>query len=103
LPPGAPLSMTGYGLQTCAQFAQDARRWGAKEEDGYFQWAEGFMSGINFNEVLRANGTFSSTRNLGAASPDALKRQVTDLCMAHPDARYGQAALTVFSALPPNP
>ena len=41
------LEYEGAGLRSCSEFIQDSQKYSPSEEEFYFSWAEGYMSGVN--------------------------------------------------------
>src|SRR5271155_4780470 len=72
-------AVMGYGVATCAQFAQDYQI-NTAVENSYFNWAQGFMSALN----LAAGMGKGSTRDLNALRTDDQKAYVRTYCSSHP-------------------
>jgi hypothetical protein len=83
---------SGAGAATCAQFAQDYKQ-DVELERNYFNWAQGFMSGINWKE-----DTFY--HNLDAQTIEDQKAFLRRYCDAHPLEQYILAVQAFYDTLP---
>ena len=98
-----PEVLRGFGLSTCGEFAH------ATELEGdYFAWAQGFMSGWNWGNVL-SQGLSQSRQNqaglityrdMTAWSVAAQKAYIRTYCNDHPLEDYLDAVLGLLQSLP---
>lgn len=92
------IAARGWGTSTCAQFANIYRLDSKFAEENSFNWAQGFMSGLNYSEIAR-NG---NSKNLGSMSTDQQQRAIRAYCNDHPLADYIDAVMDVYLRLPLN-
>jgi hypothetical protein len=85
----------GFGVQTCAQFAQDYQR-ETYVENSYFNWAQGYMSGLNTAFAL----AHASTRDLNAVRTDDEKARIRGYCSDHPLDEVEVAVADLYFSLP---
>jgi hypothetical protein len=85
------LVLQGLGATSCAQFA-DFFRDSPKIEEEYFDWAQGFMSGLNMNADVYVV--------LNAKSIDEEKRFLRRYCDAHPLGEFMDAIYDLMKTLP---
>jgi hypothetical protein len=71
------------GAQTCGEFAFDLRV-NRNTENTYFDWAEGFISGMNWTDVMNDH----TAKNIMALSVADQKQLIRDYCNEHPLASY---------------
>ena len=81
----------GPGISPCSQY--NANRGDEKEEDVFFSWAEGFLTGYN----MQAKST--EMVELSALTGGQQLQFVRDYCDQHPDKRYIEAVLALIQAL----
>src|SRR5215472_10906620 len=92
----ADIAIIGLGSRTCAQFAKDYRLHREAAEDGYFGWAQGFMSGFNGSLMARK----LPTRDLASTSLKEQQIRLRLYCDQHPLNTYMQAVLDLFNVQP---
>ena len=88
----------GLGTKSCGEFARDYAAHPDMVEPMYFAWAEGFLSGMNFEAfVARA-----PSKLLLGGSPQmtAYKQTIRVYCDAHPLAAYSDAVTALWQTLP---
>lgn len=81
----------GYGVASCAQFAQDYQVSTAVEEN-YFNWAQGYMSGLN--EMFGVAG--APTYDLSTLTVDDTKASIRNYCASNPLKAYKDAVTVVY-------
>jgi hypothetical protein len=86
----------GTGSLTCGKFAQDYAH-NTRIEDIYFNWAQGFMSGVN---VMETTVEHHFPNDLSARPPEDLKSEIRSYCGEHPLALYIEAVAYTMSLLP---
>lgn len=86
---------TGDGLRTCRDFLTVAGS-AQSEEDRYFQWAQGFMSGMN----AMFGPAHTPVKDLASMSAEKQKTAIKDHCAAHPADTYESAVIKLFASLP---
>lgn len=83
---------TGSGTMSCADVAS-AYQQHPEDENLFFSWAQGFMSGLN-TELLQHGET-----NLNGLSLDAQKEFVRSYCKDRPHAPYFEAVFKLFDRM----
>ena len=86
--------IVGAGTRSCAQFAEDYRKYPAVVDGLYGSWAQGFITGMNF-------GLF--TQNVGPKEPppsNEIDATLRSQCDQHPLKAYWQVVSDYFFALP---
>jgi hypothetical protein len=91
----AETALYGLGGHTCAQFAQDYRAQPDIEENAYFIWAMGFMSGVNTLNIE----TYGRAADLTSISVEDQRAVIREYCEAHPLKHYFEAVTQVYSML----
>jgi hypothetical protein len=86
----------GVGVRTCGQFEQDYRNNPANTEIIYYNWALGFLSGMN--AVADVEG--GPRRDLAAWSFENKKEFIRSYCDQHPLQFYMQGVLQLGLSLP---
>jgi hypothetical protein len=89
------LLTTGHGLDSCTDFVQ-GRVLSINVETSYFDWAQGYMAGVN-NMLVAAK---TPGRNLGAKSEEQQKTILLAYCRAHPNETYQAAVVKMFFTFP---
>ena len=89
---------TGHGLDLCSDLVQ-SRVLGANVETSYFDWAQGYMSGVN----TMLGTAKAPTHNLNAKSDAAQKKMLLDYCTAHPTEPYQSAVVKMLFTFPSVP
>jgi hypothetical protein len=88
----------GYGIISCARFS-DAASLGSEVEDGFFAWAQGYMTGENTHRL----GLGHPYRNLGSLTTEAQESFIKVYCAKHPEDRYMIAVMALMDAMPMSP
>src|SRR5262245_46534539 len=79
-------ALAGVGATTCSEFADLLKRDPVVDTD-YFDWAQGFMTGINWQ--LNANvNTRHLQHNLGDMDEDYQRLHIRRYCGSHPSEPY---------------
>jgi hypothetical protein len=86
---------TGLGLRNCGQFNEQYRK-SSEEEDKYFEWAKGFMSGMN----SMFGPAHAPLKNLTATNFEIQKSDIRKYCESHSVDLYESAVLNLFASLP---
>jgi hypothetical protein len=86
---------TGLGMTSCAQFIAKAQS--PAIEDSYFEWARGYMTGMN---SMFGVGHFHP-KDLTARPIKDQKALIRDYCTKHPAEEYEAAVPAVYVSLPP--
>jgi hypothetical protein len=81
----------GPGISPCSQY--NASRGDEKEEQVFFSWSDGFLTGYN----MQAKST--EMVELSALTGGQQLQFVRDYCDQHPDKRYLEAVLALIQAL----
>jgi hypothetical protein len=84
----------GAGMSTCGAFGQLYAR-STTIEEVYFQWAQGFMTGMNVGKVVNT-GTI---RDLNSEPTPDQMAAIRQYCNDHPLASYEDAVVDLFSHL----
>lgn len=85
------MAAMGWGSSsTCAEFANMYR---GNPQEHFFNWAQGFMSGLNFAAI----GRTGMSMNMGSMSTDQQERAIRAYCNEHPLANYIDAVLDLYS------
>jgi hypothetical protein len=85
----------GYGALTCAQFGQDYQK-SVDVESQFYNWAQGFMSGLNTGTTVAEKGTV----DLHATSIVNQKQKLREYCDEHPLSAYSLAVTVLWASLP---
>lgn len=86
----------GAGSLTCAKFAELYRQAPEDAEAIFFQWAQGFMSGLNAAGLIHD----TAFHDLSAKTLEAQQSELRAYCDKHPLANYVVAVGTLFQTLP---
>ena len=86
----------GMGAETCGKFSEEYKSRADDAEFDYFNWAQGFMSGMNVMSVT-ANKGF---RNLAAKSIPEQRASIRDYCNTKPLAYFKDAVMALYASLP---
>jgi len=89
------IAAMGWGTITCTAFANMYRDDPKVAEEHSVNWAQGFMSGLNFANL--GNNGFSM--NLHSKSTDQQQRAIRAYCNDHPIADYIDAVLDLYTHL----
>ena len=87
------LAGMGVGYMTCTQFADFYKDDAEGVETGFFNWAQGFMSGVNFGNFTDEHAVAGKTVNLAAMELKEQKAFLRRYCDQHPLAQYVDAVL----------
>ena len=87
--------LSGPGAQTCGEFAFDLRV-NRNTENTYFDWAEGFISGMNWTDVMNGH----TAKDIMALSVADQKQVIRNYCNEHPLASYWEAVIDLYNRLP---
>ena len=82
----------GPGLAPCEEFNNACRKH-PEDENLFFSWALGFMSGLN-TDLLEHGET-----DLHGLSEAAQKESIRDFCKDHPQARYLEAVFKLYNRM----
>jgi hypothetical protein len=85
----------GAGLRLCSEYLSDSKKFSPSEEDFYFSWAEGFMSGVN---VARLNDEAGAFKSMPA---DQQKTHIRDFCSKNPTEKFYKAVFDLYVTLYP--
>lgn len=96
-----PAPFRGLGTSACGQFAKFYAQSPIQTEDVYFQWALGFMSGLNTAFYWAPNPNY--IKNLNAISVEYKQEKLRAYCNTHPLANYADAVADLFNSLPVMP
>jgi hypothetical protein len=86
----------GIGTTSCAEMTKFYRSVGEVALVSYRDWAQGFMSGLNFTKVLSGK----SSRNLNAVSLRSQELRLMNYCDKHPLGRFLDGVLALCESLP---
>ena len=88
----------GHGTNSCTDF-NEGRVIALQVENSYYDWAQGYMSGLN--AMLTAQK--STTHGLGRISDEKQKKALETYCTAHPGDSFLVAVTKVFYNTPETP
>ena len=91
-------ALVGAGTFDCAHFANMYRGDPTFAENMFFNWAQGFMSGLNAAQI-DANG---NSVNLNSMTTEEQQSAIRSYCNAHPLAPYIHAIMDLYQRFPPN-
>ena len=83
----------GVGYMTCTQFANFYKDDAEGVETEFLDWAEGFMSGVNFGNFTDEHAVPGKTVNLATMELKEQKAFLRRYCDQHPLAQYVDAVL----------
>ena len=86
---------TGLGMTSCDQFTKSVQA-SPKMEDNYFEWAQGYMAGMN---SMFGPARFQP-KDLTAMKFQDQKTVIRDFCKSHPREEYEAAIPAVYVLLP---
>jgi hypothetical protein len=84
----------GSGMETCGKFAQRYAQ-NTVVEEIYFQWAQGFMTGMNVGKVVNTG----VVRDLNSEPTIDQMAAIRQFCNDHPLASYQDAVVDLLSHL----
>jgi hypothetical protein len=82
----------GIGVRTCEFFLRNQLA-NASQDDLWFSWAQGFMSGVNIARLDDTSGAFESM------SIEKQKVFIQKFCAANPSKRYFEAVVDLYTNL----
>ena len=85
----------GMGTNSCSKFAEVYRESPARWEILFFSWAQGFMSGLNFERI-----ELGQYRDMSAMPTGAQKNVIRVYCDRHPLGNYMDAVIDLYQRLP---
>jgi hypothetical protein len=86
---------TGLGMTSCDQFTKSIQS-SPTMEDTYFEWAQGYMTGMN----SMLGFTKAPPKDLTAMTFSTQKNVIRDFCKSHPRMEYEAAVPAVYVLLP---
>jgi hypothetical protein len=92
---------SGAGAHTCGKFASDYLRNPEIVEGIYYDWAQGFMSAMNFHFVV--DGVKGRKGYYDLDDMKQNKAKLRTYCNAHPLASYMDAVIDLLGSLPVKP
>src|SRR5262245_10051256 len=94
----------GMGAASCTQFSQHYRSGSDTMENFFFNWAQGYMSGLNYvllePKVKSGNPLLVYPRDLRAIPIGEQKQLIRTYCDKSPDKLYLDAVLSLYLRLP---
>ncbi|HEU5047051.1 MAG TPA: hypothetical protein VFT64_04325 [Rickettsiales bacterium] len=103
-----PATMMGLGASNCTDFANAYRINQQRAESSYFNWAQGFMTGMNLAIAgLSTPEHPFKVRDFKSMPMDEQRKNIREYCHDHPLADYYEAVMNVYGRLhaipaPPN-
>ena len=88
--------VTGAGAFTCAEFGQYYKLAPQETDRLFYTWAQGFMSGMNFQARTRGE----AWRNIGVSDSTSQMFKLRSYCSDNPLKRYLNAVWTFYLSLP---
>jgi hypothetical protein len=88
----AEIDIVGAGARTCAEFIKVSQEYPKEAEYRYFGWAQGLISGLNFDEIVVSG----KSHNLNSIAFDEQQRIIREYCKKHPLDRYMDAVLNLY-------
>ena len=85
-------TLRGPGARTCEEFAFNLRV-NLNTETTYSDWAEGFISGMNWTDVMNGH----TAKNIMALSVADQKQVIRNYCNEHPLASYWEAVIDLYN------
>ena len=83
----------GLGVASCAQYGKAYQKNPNETDRVYLTWAFGYITGAN---VMSEAAYF----DLGAKTPDEMKRFLRQYCNDHPLTNFADAAMELLKSLP---
>ena len=90
------IAAQGAGTLTCGQLANMYRGHPTLAENVFFTWAQGFMTGLNYQKMAK----HGKSANLGAMTTAKQKSLIRSYCDAHPSAIFLDAVTHLYHRLP---
>jgi len=84
----------GAGLRLCSDYVESYKADPSTASNVYFDWAEGFMSGLNF---IKINDDIAF-KTMTAEQQEA---QIRRFCDAHPTEQYSKAVVDLYVTIYP--
>lgn len=97
-----PVTSLGVGSGPCSEFLKVSKDPTGKDEDGYLDWAEAVMTGMNVANVKASQ----AGRDLNSSSPDDQKNYLSRYCASHPNHTFVLGVIDLYESLdkvPPYP
>lgn len=88
--------MRGAGTSTCAVFAKQYAQKPDLAEDQFFDWAQGYLSGLNMRGKMDKSPDFQNLHG----DIESQKQYIRDYCNGHPLALYMDAVDALYLSLP---
>lgn len=95
-------AVMGLGANSCSVFAEDSRVDPSGATFNFFNWAQGFMSGLNLQLIYR-DGKNAITKDLNAVSIETQERYLRNYCDQHPLGDVEKGILELYFSLPNSP
>ena len=86
---------TGLGMTSCDQFTKSVQS-SPRMEDYYFEWAQGYMAGMN----AMFGPAKTLPKDLTAMKFSTQKNVIREFCKSHPVMEYEAAVPAVYVLLP---
>jgi len=90
------VSLSGFGMLSCTQFGELYRQNPEVMESIFFQWAQGFMSGLNGYLLLSGTPSRDDVTDLGNRSEARQQQAIRSYCDNHAVAKYWQAVEQLY-------
>jgi len=84
----------GFGASRCDEFRDKCMRFGNEIENAYFDWAQGFISGVN--EVISKKGNIIDVE---IQSLEWQKAYIRNYCESKPNELYAHAVRSLIDRL----
>jgi hypothetical protein len=97
-PSNARYATQGIGNESCAQFASQYQL-STHSETLYFEWAQGFMSGLNTEKLYEGHLT---TQDLSSIPVEQQRSFLRTYCDEHPLTDYSKGVLELYMQLAPD-
>jgi hypothetical protein len=85
----------GAGLQLCSKFLESYKIDKASTSTVYFDWAEGYMSGLNVARLNDQAGAFQSM------PIEQQQENIRTFCEANPGEKYFKAVIHLYATIYP--
>jgi hypothetical protein len=89
----------GFGTYPCGQFAEMYRQTPQITERVFFEWARGFMSGLNAYLLLSGSPMREDGTDLRKWSEDKQQQTIRAYCDSHPTKPYYEAVEQVYEEM----
>lgn len=84
----------GAGIKLCSDFTEFYKSDPSTASNIYFDWAEGFMSGLNIAST-------SDTTAFKTMTAEQQEAHIRNFCDAYPTAKYFKAVLDLYTTIYP--